>query len=189
MPGAHSARGSTLDEFNQEPRPEWFEDFRDLWRVVHVSLFECRVPIIGALERFAINGGAALALACDVLVAGETAYLQVGEVQQGMAAPYNLAWLRLRHSEAVAARLALLGERWLAPELERLGFAVQVVPDAAVVAAATEYAEALADYPTGATERIKAGLRGFAPAVAAEDWFDRASSLDPLRPLAPRAAR
>ena len=43
---------------------------------------------------------------------GEGAYLQVAEVQIGMAAPKNLAWLALRHGEALAARIALLGDRW-----------------------------------------------------------------------------
>ncbi|HCG69775.1 MAG TPA: enoyl-CoA hydratase/isomerase family protein, partial [Gammaproteobacteria bacterium] len=51
----------------------------------HRALFECATPIIGAMERYAINGGAALAIACDYLIVGEEAFLQVGEVQIGMA--------------------------------------------------------------------------------------------------------
>ena len=66
----------------------------------HSALFNCTKPIVGALERYAINGGAALAIARDYLVAGEQAFLQVGEVQIGMAAPYNMAWLNFTPQRA-----------------------------------------------------------------------------------------
>lgn len=123
--GAEGAFCSGLDlkEFNADPAPDWLADFARIWRSVHRALFNCTKPIVGALERYAINGGAALALACDLLVVGEEAFLQVGEVQQGMAAPYNIAWLNLRHSEAVAAQIALVGRRLHGRELVGLGAA------------------------------------------------------------------
>lgn len=188
--GADGAFCSGLDlkEFNQDPKPDWHADFQTLWRAVHKGLFECRKPIIGALERYAINGGAALALACDLLVVGEGAFLHVGEVQQGMAAPYNLSWLRLRHAESVAARVALVGRRMPGAELLNLGVASQVAADDAVVSEATALAAQLAEYPAGALERIKATMRGYS-AEDADAWFDRATSRDPIRRLAPKAAR
>jgi hypothetical protein len=109
--GGAFCSGLDLKEFNATPAPSWVSGFGTIRRGAHRALFNCSKPIVGALERYAINSGAALAIACDLLVAGEQAYLQVGEVQQGMAAPYNLAWLRLHHSEAVAAQVALVGKR------------------------------------------------------------------------------
>ena len=185
--GAEGAFCSGLDlkSFNAEPPPAWLADFSTIWRGAHRAIFECRKPIIGALERYAINGGAALALAADLLIAGENAFLQVGEVQQGMAAPYNMAWLRLRHSEALAAQIALIGRRYTGTELKTLGIAYASAPDTGVVAAAQELATALAGYPPGALVRIKAGLRVYGP-DSADAWFDLATGVDPVGRQAPR---
>jgi len=101
--GGSFCSGLDLAAFNDSPEPEWLPDFQGIWRSAHRALFDCATPVIGAMERYAINGGAALAIACDYLIVGEEAFLQVGEVQIGMAAPYNMAWLNLRHSEAVIA--------------------------------------------------------------------------------------
>ena len=110
--GAGNAFCSGLDlkEFGLDPQPDWVPKFGSKWRRVHRALFESDRIVVGALERAAVNGGAALALACDFLVAGDNSFLQVGEIQQGMAAPMNMAWLRLRFDEALAGRLTLLGE-------------------------------------------------------------------------------
>lgn len=62
--GADGAFCSGLDlkAFNAEPPPDWMPRFGAIWRAAHTSIYECRKPIVAALERFAINGGAALAL-------------------------------------------------------------------------------------------------------------------------------
>lgn len=174
--GADGAFCSGLDlkAFNAEPPPDWMPRFSSIWRTAHKAIFECRKPIVAALERFAINGGAALALAADLLVAGEAAFLQVGEVQQGMAAPYNMAWLRLRHSENAAAKLTLTGRRFTGSELASLGIAYAAVPDEDVVTAARQLVEQLAAYPDGALTRIKTLLRAYNE-TPADDWFDRAT--------------
>ncbi|MDP6376176.1 MAG: enoyl-CoA hydratase/isomerase family protein [Pseudomonadales bacterium] len=163
--------GLDLKEFNAQPSPEWLPDFQRTWRGVHRALFDCSTPIVGALERFAINGGAALALACDLLVAGEGAFLQVGEVQLGMAAPYNVAWLNLRVSEVIAARIVLLGERLYAEQLRALQLVERIVPDDAVVEEGRQLAEQIAAYPEGVA-RIKASLRSRCDDDA-DAWFDR----------------
>ena len=128
------------------------------------------------------TGGAALALAADVLIVGESAFLQVGEVQQGMAVPYNVAWLRLRHSEAVAAQLTLVGRRYPGTELKELGLAYAAVPADAVLETAHNLAEKLAGYPAGSLSRIKAVLRRY-NAQSADDWFDRAAQVTQASPM------
>ena len=140
------AQALDLAAFNDTPQPEWLPDFQNIWRGAHRALFDCATPIIGAMERYAINGGAALAIACDYLVVGEEAFLQVGEVQIGMAAPYNMAWLNLRHGEAVIAQVTLVGDRIKGPELLRLGLATTCVPDAKVQEEAAALAKRLAGF-------------------------------------------
>ncbi|MGB8858112.1 MAG: enoyl-CoA hydratase/isomerase family protein [Ilumatobacteraceae bacterium] len=131
----------------------------DAWVEVHIALHACRVPIVVALERFAINAGAALALAGHVVVAGESSFLQVSEITMGVAAPMCQAWLHLRHSAAVGDRLTLLADRVPAAELLRLGLVTEVVPDAEVIARATELAERIAAYPVEGRAAVQATWR------------------------------
>ncbi len=188
--GGAFCSGLDLKEFSADPRPDWVPTFPALWRRVHRALFDTDRIVVGALERAAVNGGAALALACDFLVVGDEAFLQVGEIQQGMAAPMNLAWLRLRHSEALSARLVLLGDRIAGPELVSLGVAYASVPDAEVVAAADELAIRLAGHDPAGVRRIKTSLRRTVITESADAWFDRAVAADPQAGSgqAPRAA-
>ena len=60
------------------------------------SIYATDKAVVCALEGYAINAGSALALSADFIVAGEGAFLQVGEVRQGRPAPMNLAWLSMR---------------------------------------------------------------------------------------------
>ena len=183
--GGAFCSGLDLKAFNAEPPPDWMPRFPAIWRTAHKAIFECKKPIVAALERFAINGGAALALAADLLVAGKTAFLQVGEVKQGTAAPYNMAWLRLRHSENTAAQLTMTGRRFSGDELASLGIAHAAVPDDEVVSAARQLVEELAAYPDGALVRVKTLLRAYNE-TSADDWFDRATrhAGPRVRPLA-----
>lgn len=171
--GGAFCSGLDLKEFRADPPPPWLGSFSELWRGVHLALYRCPKPVIGALERYAINGGSSLALGCDLLIAGDSAFIQVGEVQMNSAAPMNMAWLAIRHSEAVAARLALIGDRVSAQELLRLGVATEVVPDDHVVARARELADTIAAYPPGAAATIKTAYRRLGPGPTAEAWFDR----------------
>lgn len=178
--GGAFCSGLDLKAFNTEPKPAWAAGFSERWNALHCTLIESRKVIVGALERFAINGGASLALAPDLLVCGETAYLQVGEVQLGMTAAKNIAWLLLRHSEAVAARLALLGDRVHGPELARLGVATEWVPDAQVVERACALAQRIAGFPQDSVARIKSSVRAAGALREPREWFDVAAAHDRL---------
>ncbi len=176
--GGAFCSGLDLKAFNAEPPPPWVDEFQSIWRSAHRALFDLPVPLVCALERYAINGGAALALAADLLIVGEQAFLQVGEVQQGMAAPYNMAWLNLRTSENVRAQIALTGRRFSGELLHRLGLAYECVADADVLERSEALCRELADYPEGATRRIKAGMRAHV-GMSADQWFDAAFAAAP----------
>ena len=170
--GGAFCSGLDLNAFNAEPEPAWVAGFQASWRRAHNALFNCNKPIVGALERYAINGGAALAIACDYLIAGEQAFLQVGEVQIGMAAPYNMAWLNLRHSERVIAEVTLIGDRLPAVELVRLGLANESVADDQVLLTARALCQRFADFPVGTPQKIKIGMRARV-SDSADAWFER----------------
>ncbi len=180
--GAGGAFCSGLDikAFNSDPPPPWAAGFKSTWDEVHCLLIESPKIWVGALEKYAINGGAALAIACDLLVAGRSAYLQVGEIQIGMAAPKNIAWLVLKHGEAMAARIALTGERIDADSMLRERIACVVADDDQVLARARALAERSAGFPPAGVPQIKTALRAASAGMRARDWFAHAAAHDPL---------
>lgn len=171
--GGALCAGVDLTEFGADPPPAWLPEFRPKWVALQVKFYNCPVPIVGALERFAINGGGPLASCCDLLVAGETAYLQVGEIRQNTSPAMNLAWLVLRHGEAVAARMALTGDKVTGPELHRLGIATDVVADDQVLTRAKELAAAIASYDSEGVRGVKATMRGIRRLDDPESYFRR----------------
>ena len=94
-----------------------------------------------------------------------------------MAAPYNMAWLRLRHSENVTAKLTITGRRFSGEELAAMGVAYESVADDAVLTRASELAEELAAFPPGAHARIKTTMRAYNN-TPADEWFDRVTTLN-----------
>ena len=168
--GGSFCSGLDLDAFSQTPPPDWKHSFAADYAALHRDLYHCPAIIIGALERHAINGGASLALAPDLLVAGEGAFILIAEATIGMHAPMNVAWLRIKTSEAVAMQLALGARRTGAAELHRLGLAYEVVPDDQVTARACALASTMAGYPGTGLASIKAALRR--PWPGGESIFD-----------------
>jgi enoyl-CoA hydratase/carnithine racemase len=164
--GGTFCSGLDVDLFQGGAGAAWATD----WTGFHRDLHACPAVVICALERYAINAGAALALGSDLMVAGEGAVLTVGEAAIGMHAPMNLAWLRLKAPESVAAQLALGAGRMAGPDLHRLGLAWAVLPDAEVQDHARSAAIRMAGWPAGTLAGIKAALRR--PLSQGGDVFD-----------------
>jgi enoyl-CoA hydratase/carnithine racemase len=164
--GGTFCSGLDIDLFQGGAGAAWAAD----WTGFHRDLHACPAVVICALERYAINAGAALALGSDLMVAGEGAILTVGEAAIGMHAPMNLAWLRLKAPEAVAAQLALGAGRMAGPDLHRLGLAWALVPDGEVHDHARAAAIRMAGWPAGTLAGIKAALRR--PLPQGGDVFD-----------------
>ncbi len=161
--------GLDLKAFSEDPAPDWRASFQDDWASLHRAIFACPKPILGALEGFAIAGGSALAFACDFLVAGRGAFLHVAEVERGMAAPINLAWLTIRFSQALALQMAVLGERHYGEDLHRLGIAIRVEDDDKVLPVTRELGRRMAGFDPRAVQTLKGSLRR----AAALDDFDQ----------------
>jgi enoyl-CoA hydratase/carnithine racemase len=142
------------------------------WPEVHAALYSSPVPVVVALEKYAINAGAALALAAPVVVAGDTSFLQVGELAIGVAAPMCAAWLHLRHAPAVADRLIYLADRVPADDLLRLGVVTEVVTDANVLSRACELADRIASYPVSGRDAMTRKWKQLRGEIANPDeWF------------------
>ena len=90
---------------------------------------ELATPLIAAVNGPALAGGFEIALACDLVVAADTAVFGLPEVQRGLLAsaggPVRLAQ---RVPLAIALELAVLGEPITAARAAELGLVNRVVP-------------------------------------------------------------
>lgn len=90
-----------------------------------------RKPLIAAVRGLALGGGCELALACDIVVAGDNAKFGVPEVALGLL-PGGGGTQRLIHAmgKQKAMRMLLTGEPINAQEAYAAGLASDIVPDA-----------------------------------------------------------
>jgi enoyl-CoA hydratase len=102
-------------------------------------------PLIAAVEGFALAGGCELALACDLIVAGEGAWFGLPEVSRGLVAGSGgLVRLAERIPAAIALEYALTGERMSAVEATRWGLVNRLVPPGHALDAALALGQAIA---------------------------------------------
>ena len=82
----------------------------------------CAKPVIAAVEGFALAGGCELALACDLIVATETAEFGLPEATLGLVAGSGgLIRLPQRIPRQIALELAITGRRFTATDAYRWG--------------------------------------------------------------------
>lgn len=94
-------------------------------------------PVIAAVNGLAMGGGFEIALACDFIVADETARFALPEPRVGAAAlGGGLAQLARRLPAGLAMKLALSGDTLAAAEAHRFGLVVELAPGGGAVTAA-----------------------------------------------------
>ena len=107
-----------------------------------------------------------VALACDILIAGEWAVFHIAEVNFGMVTPYNTIWMQLKHGSAKALEMVVGGQRYTGADLVPKGVAAMAVADASVLTTATEYSQKLAHSDSNAMRVAKAMIRSVRGAIA-----------------------
>jgi enoyl-CoA hydratase/carnithine racemase len=111
-------------------------------------LAACRTPLIAAVSGYALGGGCELALACDMIVASETAEFGQPEITLGII-PGGGGTQRLARviGKQRAMELVLTGRRISAEEAHRIGLVNQVAPKKGWLDAAVELARVVARRP------------------------------------------
>jgi crotonobetainyl-CoA hydratase len=106
------------------------------------SRFDLDKPLIAAVNGIAMGGGFEIALACDIIVAAETAVFALPEPRVGLAAlAGGLHRLPREIGTKRALGMILTGRRVSAPEGLSLGFVNDVVPPAELMTAARRWAK------------------------------------------------
>ncbi|MFF4952687.1 enoyl-CoA hydratase/isomerase family protein [Streptomyces chattanoogensis] len=138
------------------------------------AVLDCEKPVLAAVNGTAAGVGAHLALACDLVLAGESARFIEVFVRRGLVPDGGGAYLLPRLIGPQRAKeLMFFGDAVPAAEAERLGLVNRVVPDGELAKTAREWAERLAAGPTRALaltkQLVNASLDGDrAAAFAAE---------------------
>ena len=125
----------------------------ETWRAQH-AIFEaaaakvlhCPVPVIAAVEGFAMGGGCELAVLSDFIVASETAVFAVPEVTRGIFPGIGGTQLLPRIIGApLAKEMIFTGRRVPAAEAKAIGLVNHLVPAGQARARALEIAQVIAD--------------------------------------------
>jgi enoyl-CoA hydratase/carnithine racemase len=150
--GSNAAKAETTFE-------QRVAELRVKQRTLTGALAAVRKPTIAALPGPAAGAGLALALACDIRIAAESAIMATGYIRIGLTGDYGIAWLLTRLVGTSRAReLMFLSERIDARRCETLGLVNRVVPDVELAEAAFVLAKSLADGPSIALAYMKDNL-------------------------------
>ena len=124
------------------------------------ALVEIPVPVIAAVEGFALGGGYELALCCDLIIASASAVLALPEVGLGLIpGGGGTQLLPRRIGLNRAADLVFTGRRVTADEALRLGLVDRLVPEGAARGKAHELAEQIAAKSPISLRAAKRALR------------------------------
>jgi len=127
------------------------------WQELVCAVLDCEKPVIGAINGTAAGGGMHLALACDLVIAADTARFIEVFIRRGIAPDAAGAWLLTRLVGIQKAKeLFFLGDEVPAAEAERIGLVNRVVPAGDLTAEVTALAGRLALAPTRAIAITKA---------------------------------
>lgn len=131
-------------------------------------------PIIAAVNGFALGGGTELALACDLIVAAESATFGLPEVTRGLIAAGGGAFRIVEQlPRKLAMEILLVGEAFSAARALELGLVNRVVPAREVLHAAIALAEKIAanaPLAVQASKRLAVSLHNGAIAREGSAW-------------------
>ena len=171
--GASSTGQSTVQSVPKSPHERVTELTRKQ-ETLTLRLFELAKPTIAALPGAAAGAGLSIALACDIRIACESAFMTTAFANIGLSGDYGASWF-LPHlvGLARAKEMFFTAERINAKEGLDMGLINKVFPDDTFRTDAFEYARKIANGPTMALGLMKKNLnsginQGLAASLAME---------------------
>jgi len=153
--GADLKERARLDE---EARWRYVENLNRTIR----RLEEIPIPVIAAVNGFALGGGLEVALACDLRLAAASARFGLPEARWGIMAGGSLVRVLRDLRPGVAAMLAYSAEHFTADQARQWGLIDDVLPDDRLISGAVELASQIAkNAPLGlrAAKQLQRGLQ------------------------------
>jgi 2-(1,2-epoxy-1,2-dihydrophenyl)acetyl-CoA isomerase len=151
--GADLKAGHAL---NAEGKPDVRTPLREVYNPLINLVRTIPKPVIAAVNGPAVGIGCSLALACDLIVAAESAYFLLAFVNIGLGLDGGASQtLPARVGHARAFEIAYLGERIGAAQALEWGLVNRVVPDGELRSAVDGFAAKLAAGPPGSYAAIK----------------------------------
>jgi enoyl-CoA hydratase len=149
--------GADVQTFDGTTPEQASENFTELVELVH-KLEDIPIPTIASVHALCLTAGFELSLACDLILAGESASFGLVEavvgLTPGMGGTQRVAE---RAGPARARELVMTGELFDAATLERWNVVNRVFPDSDLREESMRFAQRLATGPTvahGATKRM-----------------------------------
>jgi 2-(1,2-epoxy-1,2-dihydrophenyl)acetyl-CoA isomerase len=153
---------ASLAEGTQSGPPNVYRRLTERYHPIIVGVRELPKPVVSAVHGAAAGIGASLALACDLVVAAESAYFLLAFVNIGLVPDGGSSLLvPARVGFARAAEMSLLGERIGARQALDWGLINRVWPDEEFTARADELIARLAAGPTRAYAGAKRQLNNW----------------------------
>ncbi len=136
-------------EMTPEGRPDVYKTLTERYHPIMKAIREMPKPVIAAVNGPAVGIGCSLALCCDLILAGESAYFLLAFVNIGLVPDGGSSlFVPTRVGMARATEMAMLGERLPAARALDWGLINRVLPDGDLLDAAAELAARMASGPT-----------------------------------------
>jgi len=140
-------------------KPDVRKELNDVYHPVIAGLRNLEKPVVAAVNGPAVGIGCSLALACDLVLAAESAFFGLAFVNIGlMPDGGSTVFVPAAVGKARAFHMALMGERVPAAQAVEWGLANQVLPDDQLMEEATALVERLASGPTRSYAGTKRAL-------------------------------
>ncbi len=142
--------------------PNIHKELHDVYHPAISGLRRLEKPVVAAVNGPAVGIGCSLALACDLIMAGESAFFGLAFVNIGlMPDGGSTAFVPPAVGRARAFQMAMLGERIPAPQALDWGLVNWVYPDDRLMDEAEVLVEKLAAGPTRSYAASKRALNQF----------------------------
>lgn len=156
LTGAGRGFASGADLGGSGPRTDSGTTLRTLYHPVVTMMREMPKPIIAAVNGVAAGAGMSLVMACDIILAGQSASFLQAFSRIGLIPDAGATWFLPRLVGDMRARaLAILAEQVPADEAQRLGLVWKVFADDQLMPETAKMAAKLASMPTRAYALIK----------------------------------
>lgn len=157
--GKAFSSGQDISELLDPDGPEFSSILSENYNPIVKKIRDLKKPIIASVNGIAAGAGANIALACDIVLAAESAkfiqiFSNIGLIPDAGGTyilPRLIGWQK-------ASALMMLGEPISATEAERLGMIYKVIDDAELEIEAIKMASKLSNMPTLALANIKVAL-------------------------------